>query len=67
MLLAYPANARPAFAAVDTFTYFPDQRATIEQNLEGAGIDSASVELREAKSYDAAFERSGAGPAIDSS
>lgn len=53
MMLCY-APPRPRFVVVDTFTYFPDQKAIVERNLRSAGIDPAEVDFR-ASSSDAAL------------
>jgi predicted O-methyltransferase YrrM len=35
---------------IDSFRYFPDQRAIVERNLASSGIDPASVDFRESTS-----------------
>lgn len=46
MMTSYPPEGRPPFVVVDPFTYYPDQRAIVERNLRGAGIDPATVDFR---------------------
>ncbi len=43
---------RPPFVVVDTFEYFPNQRAAVEKNLRDAGIDPADIDIREGRSWD---------------
>ncbi len=53
MMQVYAAADRPRFVAVDTFTYFPDQRAVVERNLRSAGLDPAAVDFRAVNSDEA--------------
>lgn len=46
MMRAYDDGARPPFVVVDPFSYFPNQRQTVEANLRGAGLDPATVDFR---------------------
>jgi predicted O-methyltransferase YrrM len=56
MMAAYPSESRPRFVVVDPFTYFPDQRAIVERNLRGAGLDPAEVDFRVGFSWPALKE-----------
>lgn len=46
MMRVYSAAERPRFVVVDPFSYFADQRATVERNLQAHGLDPGSVEFR---------------------
>lgn len=39
----YPEKTRPQFFVIDPLTYYPDQKAIIDRNLTGAGIDPHSI------------------------
>lgn len=65
MISTYPREATPKFVVVDTFEYFPGQRAAVEQNLRSIGVDPDSVTFRTGKSYDAVFDALAAGERYD--
>jgi predicted O-methyltransferase YrrM len=52
LMLCY-VPPRPRFIVVDSFRYFPDQKAVVQANLRSAGIDLSEVELRASKSEEA--------------
>ena len=56
---------RPRFVVVDSFRYFPDQRAIVERNLRSHGIDPATVDFREAYSAAALAGATAAGESFD--
>jgi predicted O-methyltransferase YrrM len=45
LMLCY-APPRPPFIVVDSFRYFPNQKDIVANNLRGAGIDPAAVDMR---------------------
>lgn len=51
MMKSYADHCRPRFVVVDTFDYFPNQRAVVEHNLLSSGLDPASVDFRTGKSW----------------
>jgi hypothetical protein len=53
LMLAYPSVRRPPFVSVDTFDYFPNQRAVVERNLASGGIDPSAVDFRVSTSWQA--------------
>lgn len=46
-------KTQPRFVAVDPMNYFADQENTVRRNLSQNGIDSSSVDIRAARSYQA--------------
>ncbi len=64
LLLCY-ALPRPRFVVVDSFRYFPSQRAIVENNLRSAGVDPASVDLRETTSDDGLRDAASRGERFD--
>ena len=64
LLLCY-APPRPRFAVVDSFRYFPNQKEIVADNLRGAGIDPADVDMRAADSESALAAATAAGEEFD--
>lgn len=60
MMRAFEDDVRPPFVVVDRMTYFPNQLATVRQNLTDQGLNPDTVDLRVATSNDA-FRRAMAG------
>ena len=56
MMNCFEADARPAFAVVDTMDYFDCQSDIVKRNLSQNGLDSRQVDFR-VMSSDAAFAR----------
>ncbi len=46
MLQAFPPADRPPFVVVDPMQYFPQQRALVEKNLWGHGLNPQEVDFR---------------------
>jgi predicted O-methyltransferase YrrM len=64
LMLCY-APPRPRFVVVDPFTYFPDQRAIVENNLRAAGIDPVDADFRRSLSEPALAAASEANERFD--
>lgn len=64
LLLCY-APPRPRFVVVDSFRYFPRQKEIVADNLRGAGIDLADVDMRAIDSESALAAATAAGEQFD--
>ena len=56
---------RPRFVVVDSFRYFPNQKAIVADNLRSAGIDPAEVDMRATDSEVALAAATAAGEQFD--
>jgi len=51
LMQCYTDASRPKFVVVDPFTYFPNQRETVERNLRDAGLDPTTIDFRVGMSW----------------
>jgi hypothetical protein len=64
LMLCYPAP-RPRFVVVDSFRYFPRQKEIVADNLRGAGLEPADVDMRAIDSESALAAATAAGEEFD--